>query len=453
MRDAFLAVLGALALTWPSTIQEVAGTPIATRHCPKECITFLTRPIPQSKLQKYEKSTCGKAAVILTTKKNLVFCANPKDNWVQLAMHLLDEKNAPPSPTVDKSISEKRVMLHGTAIPTIAQVGDTTGPTETVGPAHYGTTFFSFMRMGMSSMPTGSSAGSTPQPEVDTHQPEILVNGNMISSITDGPKTLVEDLMPVGKGLEELTGSLANDLGAHPAVPKTPITSTSYNQFDSEDPMGSPIQSTSHPSSIFLIAPLTDSGRSGTKSTTISPDLLTPSSRKGSILSSPRTGSGPNSTMGPTTRNFTGQSSTPFGSDGSKISSVNISDKRGVVNHSTTAFGGASETPSLMEANRYLFPESSGTLPNSHQESVIEKSQAAEATSQMPEVLVTTILSSYRTHFITLAALGGILCIATVAWAFAKLGICTTSSPTEMVQGLLISPSKFQTNACAVDIL
>lgn len=356
-------------------------------------------------------------------------------------MHKLDENNAPHSPIVDKSISEKQVMLHGTAIPTTAQAGDPTGPTETT---HNGTTFFSFMRMGMSSMSTGSSTVSAPQPEVATHQSEILVNGNMIASITSGPKTLGEDLMSVGKDLEELTVSLANDLRAYPAVPETPITSTSYNQFDSEDPMGSPIQSTSHPSSIPLISPLTDSGRSGTKSTTISPDLLTSFNLQGSILSSPRTGSGPSSTIGPTTRNF--------GSDGNKISSVNVSGKRGVVNHTTIAFGGALETPTLMEASKtYLFLKSSSPLPTSHQESVIEKSRAAETTSYMPEV--STILSSYRTHFITLAALGGILCVCTVTWAFAKLGICTTSSPSEMVQGLLFSPSKFQTSACAVDVL
>lgn len=292
------------------------GAPIATKHCPNECVTFVTRAIPQKLLKKYEKSTCGKPGVVFTTVKDRTYCAEPEVEWVQLAMRAIDERNIPSSPTVDKSISEKRVMtpnISGTAGPTLAR------PTETGGPAHYRTTFFPSVRTGMSSMSTGSFAGSTPQPESATFQPKTI-----------GPTNL------------------------------------------------------------------------------------------------------------PQRRNFTGQSSTPFGTDETKT----MTD--------------AAATPSLTEVNRFFNHASLGTSPTSPQEGVIEKNRAAETISHPPDVLVDslpTILSAYRTHFITLAALGSLLCIPAIIWAFAKFKICTTSSSNEMVQGLLFSPSKYQANVGTNDIL
>ncbi|XP_061450640.1 nuclear pore complex protein Nup214-like [Rhineura floridana] len=461
MPRALLAVLGAAAtaviasIGWPI---PVAGEPEVTKSCPKICRIYLSKAITLSKLQRYEEITCKrKTSVILITKENRSFCAKPEDSWVQETMKQLDAMNTPPE---KPAVLDK---LLGAPVPTSAH------PTVPFSTATLRMLTFPVTRQGdpnlpgVSSMsPAKSPTKPTPQPAVAmpgaTPQHENLATGTVVSNTTDEPKRYGEGLTPVGKGLEDFPGSTRN-LVASPTTLGTHATSTIYGRFDSENPVGSPEQPTLHPTSSSLSRFITGSMRKGMKSTTTSTKLPGSSSRPNSILSSSRSGIRPQSTLGLTTvsqrRGFPGQSHTPVSTVGSKMK-----DRNFAVNDSAVLFGEASGTLPSAEANRGTFSKSTSTLPTSDfpHRNAIEMSRA-QATTNTPEVTLTffpSALAKYRTHIISMAFLGVAFCIgiAVSAMACAKSSLCArTSSPKEMVQGLLFTPSNSRADAYTMDIL
>ncbi|XP_074121660.1 C-C motif chemokine 5-like [Sminthopsis crassicaudata] len=63
---------------------------------PTCCFSFTSRTIPSKLVRSYSvtSSRCVKEAVIFITKQGLNICANPKDQWVQHIMKLIDSKKA-----------------------------------------------------------------------------------------------------------------------------------------------------------------------------------------------------------------------------------------------------------------------------------------------------------------------------------------------------------------------
>ncbi|NXD28712.1 CCL4 protein, partial [Spelaeornis formosus] len=57
------------------------------------CADYITRPLPSSLVVKYEHtgSHCSSSAVIFTTIKDKLVCANPNDKWVQDIMNQLKD--------------------------------------------------------------------------------------------------------------------------------------------------------------------------------------------------------------------------------------------------------------------------------------------------------------------------------------------------------------------------
>ncbi|NXO74812.1 CCL5 protein, partial [Sitta europaea] len=57
------------------------------------CVDYITRPLPLSRVVKYEHtgSHCSPPAVIFTTIKDNLVCANPNYKWVQDIMNQLKD--------------------------------------------------------------------------------------------------------------------------------------------------------------------------------------------------------------------------------------------------------------------------------------------------------------------------------------------------------------------------
>ncbi|XP_039088503.1 fractalkine [Hyaena hyaena] len=75
----------------------LAGQHLGVKKCNVTC-SKMTSEIPVTLLVHYQRNqeSCGKRAIILRTKQNKIFCADPKEKWVQEAMEHLDRKNAVP---------------------------------------------------------------------------------------------------------------------------------------------------------------------------------------------------------------------------------------------------------------------------------------------------------------------------------------------------------------------
>nr|KAF6318670.1 hypothetical protein mPipKuh1_008654 [Pipistrellus kuhlii] len=76
----------------------LAGQQHASNKCSNDC-KVMTKEIPRDRLASYQRTepSCRKRAIILTTRKNRTFCADPKEKWVQEAMEYLDRKAGPSS--------------------------------------------------------------------------------------------------------------------------------------------------------------------------------------------------------------------------------------------------------------------------------------------------------------------------------------------------------------------
>ncbi|KAF0870596.1 X3CL1 protein, partial [Crocuta crocuta] len=74
-----------------------SGQHLGVKKCNVTC-SKMTSEIPVTFLVHYQRNqeSCGKRAIILRTKQNKIFCADPKEKWVQEAMEHLDRKNAVP---------------------------------------------------------------------------------------------------------------------------------------------------------------------------------------------------------------------------------------------------------------------------------------------------------------------------------------------------------------------
>ncbi|KAM9000466.1 C-C motif chemokine 5 [Sarcophilus harrisii] len=60
------------------------------------CFIFTSKKIPSKLVVNYSATSnrCAKEAVIFITKQGLNICANPKEQWVQNIMKLLNSKKA-----------------------------------------------------------------------------------------------------------------------------------------------------------------------------------------------------------------------------------------------------------------------------------------------------------------------------------------------------------------------
>ncbi|XP_015268299.1 PREDICTED: fractalkine [Gekko japonicus] len=430
-------------------ILAAGGQPTGSQVCEAECTKFSTKKIPLKLLQSYKRTKCGKPGVLLTTKKNLILCANPEDQWVLDAMRELDAKNAPL--TVEPGRFDK---LLGSEVPTSAQAGHSAYPTGTFSTAAYEKSKLSVVRAEnpesseVSSTLVGPqvskpSMGSTSTPEVvvstTTMQPEPPANRSTPSYFTDGPKSFGEGLAPVGKGLEDISGS-KNDLVA----PPTPLDTNATEALDDEDRKVSPTQSTLHSSSTII--------NLLKKNSTSNARLLPSSDQQGLGLKQVME----NSTVGfstvPQRGGFTRPPGTHASMNGSKTNSVK--NKSDIV----TTPGEATEAPASTQANRDAFSKSSGILSRSGlpEEHFIEKSRG-EATTPPTEVSLPFLpnsLARYRSHIISVGFLVVTCCIYLALTAVCvKSRIRTRASPMETVRGLTSSKIDSQSSAYAMQDL
>ncbi|CDQ86684.1 C-C motif chemokine 36.1 [Oncorhynchus mykiss] len=88
MRSALILLLCVLgAALWSGALANNANLP---EEC---CFKYYNRKIPRQLIREYEmtRSDCSKRGVILFTKKNFRFCANPEDPTVEKIMKSIDE--------------------------------------------------------------------------------------------------------------------------------------------------------------------------------------------------------------------------------------------------------------------------------------------------------------------------------------------------------------------------
>ncbi|XP_002912308.2 fractalkine isoform X2 [Ailuropoda melanoleuca] len=73
----------------------LAGQHLGVKKCNVTC-NKMTSEIPVALLAHYQRNqeSCGKPAIILRTKKNRTFCADPKELWVQKAIEHLEHQTA-----------------------------------------------------------------------------------------------------------------------------------------------------------------------------------------------------------------------------------------------------------------------------------------------------------------------------------------------------------------------
>ncbi|XP_060110053.1 fractalkine [Heteronotia binoei] len=455
MRSAWLGALLLLVAPWSwGAILVAEGQPTGLQVCKFECTVF-TSKIPLKLLQSYEKTTCGKPAVLLTTQKNKTYCANPKDKWVLDAMRELDAKKALlTGDNLVKDDSGHFDKLLRSAVPVSAQAGHSAYPTKTFSTAAYEMSTFSVTRAEDPKASADSttlagplaskpSTGFTSKPEVivsrTTVQPESLTNRSTPAYFTSGPKSFGEGLAPVGKGLANTSGSM-RDL----VVPLTSLGTNVTESFDEEDHKVSPTQSTLHSSSTIINL---------LKKNSTSDDRLLPSSnQRGSTIKQVTENSAVGISTVPQRVDFTSPPGTHASTTGSKTDS--IKNKSDIVSVS----GEDTEAPSSTQANRDAFTKSSGTLSPSglHEEQFMMKSRG-EAMTPSPEAplpFLPDALAKYRSHIISVVFLGFAFCIyLAITGVCAKSHIWTRASPIEMVRGVTYSKIDPQSSAYDMQVL
>ncbi|NXR42193.1 CCL4 protein, partial [Zosterops hypoxanthus] len=72
---------------------QATSSPVSTNVFGPCCPVYVTRPLPLNRVVKYEHtgSHCPSPAVIFTTIKFKLVCANPDDKWVQDIMNQLKD--------------------------------------------------------------------------------------------------------------------------------------------------------------------------------------------------------------------------------------------------------------------------------------------------------------------------------------------------------------------------
>ncbi|XP_057223806.1 C-C motif chemokine 5-like [Malurus melanocephalus] len=82
---ATLAVLSVAILCY-----QISSSPVSLFYGPC-CVGYITSPLPLSRVVKYvnTSSYCSLPAVIFTTIKDKLACANPNDKWVRDIMNQL----------------------------------------------------------------------------------------------------------------------------------------------------------------------------------------------------------------------------------------------------------------------------------------------------------------------------------------------------------------------------
>ncbi|XP_058135947.1 fractalkine [Dasypus novemcinctus] len=90
------------SLSWLLCLAALCHLPnllTGQQHGVKKCSIIcdrMTSKIPVAFLLRYRQNqeSCGRSAIVLETKKNRLFCADPKEKWVQEALELLDRQAA-----------------------------------------------------------------------------------------------------------------------------------------------------------------------------------------------------------------------------------------------------------------------------------------------------------------------------------------------------------------------
>ncbi|NWR19839.1 CCL5 protein, partial [Emberiza fucata] len=72
---------------------QATSSPISLNSCGPCCVEYIPRPLSLSRVVKYEPtgSHCSLPAVIFTTIKDKLVCANPNDKWVKDIMNQLKD--------------------------------------------------------------------------------------------------------------------------------------------------------------------------------------------------------------------------------------------------------------------------------------------------------------------------------------------------------------------------
>ncbi|XP_063258386.1 C-C motif chemokine 5-like [Prinia subflava] len=73
---------------------QATSSPISSNFYGPCCPGYITRPLPLSRMVKYQHtgSWCSPPAVIFTTIKGKLVCANPDDKWVHDVLNQLKDR-------------------------------------------------------------------------------------------------------------------------------------------------------------------------------------------------------------------------------------------------------------------------------------------------------------------------------------------------------------------------
>ncbi|XP_063169159.1 fractalkine [Candoia aspera] len=460
-----LVALAALAAACEWPIPVVAGEPDAANTCSTECLQFISKPIPLSRLDSYRSITCrAKISVILKTKKEKYFCARGDDIWVKEIMRQIDARNAPSSSRYDTT-AENLPGVGRHSGEAKEELGGQAHPTKTFSTTPYKTATLPVITTGgpnssVEKVLAGSETSTyptlfTPQPEAvpakSTLQSDSIANREVVSETTEGHKRFGEHVTPPRKGLEDFARTTHLLVSPPTSLAGTDETSTSSNGFETLLRSSVP-----HPMNSSISKLLVDFVTIDKTAIMIPTKLSNSSDQQSLFLSSFGTDHKPQSVEGSTVQSFPASFSPRSSSDGDNLSSVKF---RGVI--SAKGGGNTTETTLAIETGTLgsTFSKTSDALPFSDydQETFNEESTSVTITNtpQVPFDVFPFFQSKLQNYVIPVVSIGGVLCVilAIGGLLYVKRGTCTRQSPTRQVQGLMYFPCDSQTELHPMEIL
>ncbi|XP_005388444.1 PREDICTED: fractalkine isoform X2 [Chinchilla lanigera] len=370
----------------------LAGQQHGVAKCEIMCDKMTTR-IPNSYLLRYHenRASCGKPAIILVTRRGKLFCADPKEQWVQLAIQYLNNQTHAPT-TQSGGKFEKHVGKPATT------------------PAALG------MSQPALTEPEATGESSSLEPTASSHG-------------TQRPTGTSPEL-PV-----RVTGSLG-----------TAMSPTSKAQ-DGEPPAGAQLSSTAATSTTIAwqrSAPFQPGSSPGAQEK--APSTLAPST--------PAAPTEPSSTQTPTTSHTTtegqpvwtqGQTPGPESSVGPEEVGPDFTHPDASQDWGPSSMGHASVVPISSEGTPSQEPIVLGSL--------IPKAEEANHATVDPQrqVLITAVpdtqAATRRQAVGLLAFLGLLFCLGVSMFAYQSLQGCPRKMAGEMVEGLRYVPRSCGSNS------
>ncbi|XP_026535913.1 fractalkine [Notechis scutatus] len=456
-----LLALLALAVACKGPIPAVAGEPDTTKVCERECPIYLKNKLPSSVLESYTISICrAKTSIILKTKKNRIFCADPDHDWVKKAVQDIDARTIYATtenlPAVNRHSGEAKMEVGDKAQPT-RKVSTTAHKTAT-SPVRTTADPQPFVERGLAGLEatTSSTSLTPPQPETiadkSTLPPDPIANHEVGSENFEEHKRLGEHFTPTKKGLEDFSRTTQRLVSPPVPFPGTDKTSTQSPTFVSE----TLVSPSARPSTNSSVSKLLLEFVTKDKTLITIPTKLSTSPEL--FLSSFNTGHKPPSVEGATTQlpiNSSRPSSTQFGSDRTSLNSVQF---QGVID--AEGEGGTTQTPlsigSGPSSRTFSKPSDIPPIPGYHQE--MFNGSASISNPNTPPA----ILDCYphpqpmvRNYIIPVLSVGGVLCVflAVGVLVYLKRNICTGRSSKRQVQGLMYYPCDSQAETYPLEMV